>query len=221
MKNRHRVSQVVSKLIYSRAARRKILKQGAADCGEYRQACSHLGIPPIAKPYATAPAAWRYSPLSAAQRTPKVRLIAASFLGRQRSASLGSGSPPQPPPLRRNAGRPPLLSPCFFRLLPPPSWTALLSLPAETYCHLHLCALEQGHRPRAVYFSPPSLAFPSRSPPLPPPRRSPPIPPSPPPLAPPSALSVGAVFQLTVVKPIHPQARTACLDRSCMTCEGQ
>jgi len=122
MKNRHRVSQVVSKLIYSRAARRKILKQGAADCGEYRQACSHLGIPPIAKPYATAPAAWRYSPLSAAQRTPKVRLIAASFLGRQRSAS---------------------------------------------------------------------------------------------------ALSVGAVFQLTVVKPILPQARTACLDRSCMTCEGQ
>ena len=31
MKNRHRVSQVVSKLICSRATRRKIFKQGAAD----------------------------------------------------------------------------------------------------------------------------------------------------------------------------------------------
>ena len=31
MKNRHRVSQVVSKLVCSRAARRKILRQGAAD----------------------------------------------------------------------------------------------------------------------------------------------------------------------------------------------
>ena len=38
MKNRHRVCQVVSKLVCPRAARRKILRQGAADCGEYRQA---------------------------------------------------------------------------------------------------------------------------------------------------------------------------------------
>ena len=38
MKNRHRVSQVVSKLVCSRAARRKILRQGAADRGQHRQA---------------------------------------------------------------------------------------------------------------------------------------------------------------------------------------
>ena len=38
MKNRHRVCQVVSKLVCSRAARRKILKQGAADRSEHRQA---------------------------------------------------------------------------------------------------------------------------------------------------------------------------------------
>jgi hypothetical protein len=38
MKNRHRVCQVVSKLVCSRVARRKILKQGAADRSEHRQA---------------------------------------------------------------------------------------------------------------------------------------------------------------------------------------
>ena len=38
MKNRHRVSQVVSKLICSTGGQRKLLKQGAADRREYRQA---------------------------------------------------------------------------------------------------------------------------------------------------------------------------------------
>jgi hypothetical protein len=37
MKIRHRVSQVVGKLICSTGGRHKILKQGAANCGEYRQ----------------------------------------------------------------------------------------------------------------------------------------------------------------------------------------
>jgi hypothetical protein len=42
MKNRHRVSQVVSKAYLLMGVRRKILKQGAADCGQYRQAAGLL-----------------------------------------------------------------------------------------------------------------------------------------------------------------------------------
>jgi hypothetical protein len=42
MKNRHRVSQVVSKAYLLMGVRRKILKQGAADRGEYRQAAGAL-----------------------------------------------------------------------------------------------------------------------------------------------------------------------------------
>jgi hypothetical protein len=38
MKNRHRVSQVVSKAYLLRGGRRKILKQSAAHCSEHRQA---------------------------------------------------------------------------------------------------------------------------------------------------------------------------------------
>ena len=37
MKNRHRVSQAVSKLICSTGGQRKLLKQGAAECGQYRE----------------------------------------------------------------------------------------------------------------------------------------------------------------------------------------
>jgi hypothetical protein len=37
MKNRHRVSQVVSKLSCSTGGQRKLLKQSAADRGEYRE----------------------------------------------------------------------------------------------------------------------------------------------------------------------------------------
>jgi hypothetical protein len=44
MKNRHRVCQVVSKLVCSRAARRKILRQGAADRSEHRQAAGAVAI---------------------------------------------------------------------------------------------------------------------------------------------------------------------------------
>jgi hypothetical protein len=43
MKNRHRVSQVVSKAYLLMGVRRKILKQGAADRGEYRQAARSCG----------------------------------------------------------------------------------------------------------------------------------------------------------------------------------
>ena len=44
MKNRHRVCQVVSKLVCSRAARRKILRQGAADRSEHRQAAGAIAL---------------------------------------------------------------------------------------------------------------------------------------------------------------------------------
>jgi hypothetical protein len=48
MKNRHRVSQVVSKIICSRGGRRKILKQRTADCGQRGDFCRSWCRKPIA-----------------------------------------------------------------------------------------------------------------------------------------------------------------------------